>query len=75
MTNAFSWQNSVSLCLSIEFIAQLVKNPPAMQEIWVLSLHWQIPWRREQLPILVFWPREFHGLYSPWGRKESDKTE
>ena len=23
----------------------------------------------------VFWPREFHGLYSPWGRKESDMTE
>jgi len=23
----------------------------------------------------VFWPREFHGLYSPWGCKESDTTE
>ena len=23
----------------------------------------------------VFWPREFHGLYSPWGLKESDTTE
>ena len=23
----------------------------------------------------VFWPGEFHGLYSPWGRKESDRTE
>ena len=23
----------------------------------------------------VFWPGEFHGLYSPWGRKESDMTE
>ena len=22
-----------------------------------------------------FWPGEFHGLYSPWGHKESDKTE
>ena len=20
----------------------------------------------------VFWPGEFHGLYSPWGQKESD---
>ena len=27
------------------------------------------------LLIPVFWPREFHGLYSLWGRKESDKTE
>ena len=29
----------------------------------------KIPWRREQLPTLVFWPGKFHGLYSPWGRK------
>ena len=34
-----------------------------------------ILWRREQLPTPVFWPGEFHGLYSPWGRKESDTTE
>ena len=26
----------------------------------------KIPWRRERLPT-VFWPGEFHGLYSPWG--------
>ena len=26
-----------------------------------------IPWRRERLPTPVFWPGEFHGLYSPWG--------
>ena len=35
----------------------------------------KIPWRREQLPTPVFWPGEFHGLYSPRGRKESDMTE
>ena len=29
----------------------------------------------EQLPTPVFWPREFHGLYSPWGHIESDTTE
>ena len=27
------------------------------------------------LPTPVFWPREFHGLYSPWGHKELDMTE
>ena len=32
-------------------------------------------WSRERLPTSVFWPGEFHGLYSPWGRKESDTTE
>ena len=34
-----------------------------------------MPWRRERLPAPVFWPGEFHGLYSLWGRKESDRTE
>ena len=35
----------------------------------------RFPWRRERLPTPVFWPGEFHGLCSPWGRKESDTTE
>ena len=35
----------------------------------------KIPWRGERLPTLVFWPGEFHRLYSPWGCKESDTTE
>ena len=35
----------------------------------------KIPWRRKQLPTPAFWPREFHGLYIPWGHKESDTTE
>ena len=35
----------------------------------------KIPCRRERLPTPVFWPGEFHRLYSPWGRKESDMTE
>ena len=33
----------------------------------------KISWRREQLPIPVFWPGEFHGLYSPGGHKELDR--
>ena len=52
-------------------VAQLIKNSPAMQEIWV----GKIPWRRERLSTPVFWPGEFHGLYSTWGHKESDMTE
>ena len=32
----------------------------------------KIHWRREMLPTPVFWPGEFHGLYSPWGCKELD---
>ena len=34
----------------------------------------KIPLRRERLPTPVFWPGEFHGLYSPWGHKQSDTT-
>ena len=39
-------------------VAQLVKNPPTMQETWVAK----IPQRRERLPTTVFWPGEFHGV-------------
>ena len=56
-------------------VAQLVKNLPAVWETWVQSLVWEDPWRRERLPTPVFWPGEFHGLYSPWDHKESDVTE
>ena len=35
----------------------------------------KIHWRRERLPTVVFWPGEFHGLHSPWSRKELDMTE
>ena len=28
----------------------------------------KIPWRRKRLPTPGFWPGEFHGLHSPWGR-------
>ena len=59
-------------------MAQLVKNLPATWETWVRflgSTPGKIPWRRARLPTSVFWPREFHGLYSLWGRKEADMTE
>ena len=34
-----------------------------------------IHYRRERLHTPVFWPGEFHGLYSPLGWKESDTTK
>ena len=61
-------------------VAQRVKHLPAMQEtgfnLWV----GKIPWRRAWQPTPVFLPGESHGQrslcgYSPWGHKESDKTE
>ena len=56
-------------------VAQLIKNPPAMRETWVRTLGWEDPLEEERLPTPVFWPGEFHGLYSPWGCKELDMTE
>ena len=53
----------------------MVKNLPAVRrpgfDPWVGT----IPSRREHPPSPVFWPGEFHGLYTSWGLKESDTTE
>ena len=56
-------------------VAHLVKNPPAMWETCVRSLSWEDSLEKQWLPTPVFWPGEFHGLYSPWGHKESNMTE
>ena len=53
----------------------MAKNLHAMKEAWV----GKIPWRMEWLPTPVL-PGEFSGQrslagYSPWGCKESDKSE
>ena len=50
--------------------SQLVKNLPAMHKTPVQSLGWEDPQRRERVPTPVFWPGEFHGLYSSWEGKE-----
>ena len=57
------------------FVAQLVKNLPAMRRPGFDPWVGKIPWRRDWLPTPEFSPGEFHGLYSPWGRKEPDMTE
>ena len=56
-------------------IAQLVKNLPVMQETLVQFLGWEDPLENGKAIIPVFWPGEFHGLYSPWCCTESDTTE
>ena len=58
-------------------VAQMVKNPPAMQKTWFDLWVVMISWRREWLPTPVFFPVESHGQrslegYSPQGHKESD---
>ena len=56
-------------------VAQPVKNPLQCRRPGFDPWVGKIPWRRERLPTPVFWAGEFHGLYSPWGCKESDTTE
>ena len=55
-------------------MAQLVKNPPKCRRPGFNPWVQKIPWRKEKLPTPVFWPGEFHGLYSPWGHRV-DATE
>ena len=56
-------------------VAQMVKNPPAMRESWVRSLGWEDHLEKGKATHCVFWPGEFHGLYSPRGHRELDTTE
>ena len=51
-------------------VAQLVKNPPAMEETWVQSLGWEDPLEKGKAThsSILAWR-------IPWGHKESDTTE
>jgi len=58
----------------------MVKNLLACGRPWFNPWVRKIPWRSEWLPTPVFLPGKFHGQeslvdYSPWGHKESDRTE
>ena len=55
-------------------MAQLVKNPPAMQETWARSLGWEDPLEKEKATHSSILAWRIHG-YSPWGGKELDTTE
>ena len=68
------WGNWASL------VAQLVKNLPAVEETRVQSLGWEDPLEKEMATIPVSLPGKSHGQRSlvgcsPWGRKESGRTE
>ena len=62
-------------------VAQLVKNLPAMQETWVLSLGWKkSPGEESGNPLQYSCLENPPGQrslvgYTPWGCKESDITE
>ena len=62
------------------WVAQLVKNLPAMQRIWVHSLGWEYPLEKGMethssfLAWKIPWTEELVG-YSPWCHKELNTTE
>ena len=61
-------------------MAQLVKNPPAMQETWVRFLGQEDPLEKEIVTDFSILAWRIHGQrslvgYSPWGHKESNMTE
>ena len=62
-------------------MAQMVKNLPALQETWVLSLGREDPLEEGMathpsiLAWSVPWTEEPGRLYNPWGHKESDTNE
>ena len=65
-----------SLIYVQSLVAQLVKNPPAMQETLVQSLGREDPLEKGT----AGYPLQYSGLEkfmdgSPWGHKESDTTE
>ena len=59
----------------------MIKNLPAMQDMWVQSLGWEDPLEKGMathsriLGWRIPWTEEPGRLYSLWGLKELDTTE
>ena len=58
-------------------IAQLVKNPSAMQEtpVWFLGPEDPLEKGKATHSSILAWRTPWTMLYSPWGHKQSDTTE
>ena len=58
-------------------MAQLVKNSPAVQEIWFQSLGWADPLEKEMAPhsSILAWTIPWTVYIVHGGRKELDTTE
>ena len=75
----FGAKNKKAYSVSLE--AQTIMNPSVIMETWVRSPGWENPLEEEMAAHSVFfpgkclWTEEPGGLYSPWGREESDMTE
>ena len=56
-------------------MAQLVKNTPAVWETWFLSLGWEDTLKGKGHPLHYSGLENSMDSISPWGQKESDRTE
>ena len=62
-------------------MAQMVKNLPTIQEIWVWFMGQEDPLENRMatcssiLALSIPWREEHGELYSPWGDKDSDMME
>ena len=70
---------SAMLIYCSSLVAQMVKNPPTIQETPVRSLGWEDPLEKGMEPTPVFSPAESHGQrklagYIPRGHRESGTT-
>ena len=70
----------LSLTLLTSLVAQMVKNPPAMQKTQVRALGREDPLEKKMAIHSVCLPGESHGQrslagYSLWRHKELDTTE
>ena len=66
--------------MGISLVAQMVKNPPIMQETWVQSQGWEDPLEKGMATYSSILPGKSHGQrslasYRTWGSKGSDMTE
>ena len=50
--------------MATSLVAQTVKRLSTMQETWVRSLGWEVPWRRKRQPTPVLLPGKSHGQRS-----------
>ena len=66
--------------MRVYLVAQMVENPPVVQETRVQSLGREDPLEKGRVTTPAFLPGKFHGQrslvgYSPWSHKESDTPE
>ena len=62
------------LKLKLQYFGHLIQRADSFEKTLMLGKT-EGRRRREQLPTSVFWPGEFHEMYSTWGCDELDRTE